>query len=150
LRDKPATQPGVANHLRKLDDDRSTSDFLNPQSRQFPTQNQQGDGWFAQQFRQFFPQNQQGNSLFGLPNSGNSLPPGISNQLPASLRDLPLNNPAVANYLGGLGLPNNPGGSLISPSTITPSGLSPFQAQPFPAQPFQAQPFQPLRNFLRR
>jgi hypothetical protein len=163
LRDKPENQPGLANHLRKLGDDRPTTDNWNPWSRRLPAPDQQAVRSLAQ------------------PKSGNSLPlelrdrlpaglrdmpdndPGLANylrqmgvlkdypaidpvpplvrsQLPTALRGLPYDHPGVANYLGRLGWSIGPDGALIiPPPTVTPS--APALVQP--------QPFQPLRSFLR-
>jgi hypothetical protein len=118
LRDKPETQPGVANHLRKLDDDRQFA----TQNQQ--GQNQQGDRWYDRLSRPFPTQNQQGDRWFAQPRPGNSLPSDIRNQLPANLRDLPLDNPGVANYLGRMGIPIGPNGALLPQSTLPQSPLS--------------------------
>jgi hypothetical protein len=70
LRDKPVNQPGLANHLRKLVENKPPTDLLNPSS-----------------------------GLFAQPTLSNSLTQGISNGLPLGLGNLPNNQPGLASQL---------------------------------------------------
>jgi hypothetical protein len=112
LRDKPENHPGLTNHLRKLVEDKPLTNFPSPSPVQSLTPDQQATRLFAQ------------------PRSGNSLTQGILERLPLGLREMPNNQPGLANYLR----------QLIPPATVTPSAPAPIPAQPV----------QPLRFFRRR
>jgi|SRR5262245_22128994 len=80
LRDMPVNQ------LRKLGDDQLRTDSWNPWSRRYLTPDQQA--------ARLIPQ----------PKLGNSLPQELRDRLPAALRDMPNNDPGLANYLRQMGV----------------------------------------------
>jgi cation transport regulator ChaB len=85
LRDMPDKQPGLENHLRKLDDPKSVD----------PTQ---------QDPRTRLPQDRNAARPFDHPRSGNTLPQEVRDKLPPGLRDMPNNHPGLANHLRKMGV----------------------------------------------